>query len=83
MKILYILLSVIMVANHYMAFFEQDGIGYEVVTATGQQLYITSNTGSSVILWHDNSNVNSITGPVAADDLIHMVESIEEGKDSP
>lgn len=63
--------------------FEQDGIGYEVVTATGQQLYITSNTGSSVILWHDNSNVNSITGPVAADDLIHMVESIEEGKDSP
>lgn len=63
--------------------FEQDGIGYEVVTATGQQLYITSNIGSSVILWHDNSNVNSITGPVAADDLIHMVESIEEGKDSP
>ena len=63
--------------------FEQDGIGHEAVTATGQQLYITSNTGSSVILWHDNSNVNSITGPVAADDLIHMVESIEEGKDSP
>lgn len=63
--------------------FEQDEIGHEAVTATGQQLYITSNTGSSVILWHDNSNVNSITGPVAADDLIHMVESIEEGKDSP
>ena len=63
--------------------FEQDGIGYETFTATGQRLYITSNTGSSVILWHDNSNVNSITGPVAADDLIHMVESIEEGKDSP
>ena len=61
--------------------FEQDEIGHEAVTATGQQLYITSNTGSSVILWHDNSNVNSITGPVAADDLIHMVESIEEGKD--
>lgn len=63
--------------------FEQDGIGYEVVTATGQQLYITSNIGSSVILWHDGSNVNSVIGPVAADDLIHMVESIEEGKDSP
>ena len=63
--------------------FEQDEIGHEAVTATGQQLYITSNTGSSVILWHDNSNVNSITGPVAADDLIHMVESIEEGKHSP
>ena len=63
--------------------FEQDEIGYETFTATGQRLYITSNTGSSVILWHDNSNVNSITGPVAADDLIHMVESIEEGKDSP
>lgn len=63
--------------------FEQDEIGHEAVTATGQRLYTTSNTGSSVILWHDNSNVNSITGPVAADDLIHMVESIEEGKDSP
>ena len=63
--------------------FEQDEIGYETFTATGQRLYITSNTGSSVILWHDNSNVNSITGPVAADDLIHMVESIEEGKDTP
>ena len=61
--------------------FEQDEIGQEAVTATGQQLYITSNTGSSVVFWHDNSNVNSITGPVAADDLIHMVESIEEGKD--
>ena len=61
--------------------FEQDGIGYEVVTATGQQLYITSNIGSSVILWHDGSNVNSVIGPVAADELIHMVESIEEGKD--
>lgn len=61
--------------------FEQDGIGYEVVTATGQQLYITSNTGSSVILWHNGSNVNSVIGPVAADELIHMVESIEEGKD--
>lgn len=63
--------------------FEQDGIGHEAVTATGQQLYITSNTGSSVILWHDGSNVNSVIGPVAADELIHMVESIEEGKDSP
>lgn len=63
--------------------FEQDGIGYEVVTATGQQLYITSNIGSSVILWHDGSNVNSVIGPVAADELIHMIESIEEGKDSP
>ena len=61
--------------------FEQDGIGHETVTATGQQLYITSNTGSSVILWHDGSNVNSVIGPVAADELIHMVESIEEGKD--
>ena len=63
--------------------FEQDGIGHEAVTATGQQLYITSNTGSSVILWHDGSNVNSVIGPVAADELIHMVESIEEGKDTP
>ena len=61
--------------------FEQDEIGHEAVTATGQQLYITSNTGSSVILWHDGSNVNSVIGPVAADELIHMVESIEEGKD--
>ena len=61
--------------------FEQDEIGYEAVTATGQRLYITSNTGSSVILWHDGSNVNSVIGPVAADELIHMVESIEEGKD--
>lgn len=63
--------------------FEQDGIGHEAVTATGQQLYITSNTGSSVILWHNGSNVNSVIGPVAADELIHMVESIEEGKDTP
>lgn len=63
--------------------FEQDGIGHEAVTATGQQLYITSNTGSSVILWHDGSNVNSVIGPVAADELIHMVESIEEGTDTP
>ena len=63
--------------------FEQDGIGYETFTATGQRLYITSNTGSSVILWHNGSNVNSVIGPVAADELIHMVESIEEGKDSP
>lgn len=63
--------------------FEQDGIGYETFTATGQRLYITSNTGSSVILWHDGSNVNSVIGPVAADELIHMVESIEEGKDTP
>lgn len=61
--------------------FEQDGIGYETFTATGQCLYITSNTGSSVILWHNGSNVNSVIGPVAADELIHMVESIEEGKD--
>lgn len=61
--------------------FEQDEIGYETFTATGQRLYITSNTGSSVILWHDGSNVNSVIGPVAADELIHMVESIEEGKD--
>lgn len=61
--------------------FEQDGIGYETFTATGQHLYITSNTGSSVILWHNGSNVNSVIGPVAADELIHMVESIEEGKD--
>lgn len=61
--------------------FEQDGIGYETFTATGQRLYITSNTGSSVILWHNGSNVNSVIGPVAADELIHMVESIEEGKD--
>ena len=61
--------------------FEQDGIGYETFTATGQRLYITSNTGSSVILWHDGSHVNSVIGPVAADELIHMVESIEEGKD--
>ena len=61
--------------------FEQDGIGYETFTATGQRLYITSNTGSSVIFWHDGSNVNSVIGPVAADELIHMVESIEEGKD--
>ena len=63
--------------------FEQDEIGHEAVTATGQQLYITSNIGSSVILWHDGSNGNSVIGPVAADELIHMVESIEEGKDSP
>lgn len=63
--------------------FEQDGIGYETFTATGQRLYITSNTGSSVILWHNGSNVNSVIGPVAADELIHMVESIEEGKDTP
>ena len=63
--------------------FEQDGIGYEVVTATGQQLYITSNIGSSVILWHDGSNVNSVIGPVAADELIHMIESMKEGKGSP
>ena len=61
--------------------FEQDGIGYETFTATGQRLYITSNTGSSVILWHNGSNVNSVIGPVAADELIHMVESREEGKD--
>ena len=61
--------------------FEQDEIGYETFTATGQRLYITSNTGSSVILWHNGSNVNSVIGPVAADELIHMVESIEEGKD--
>ena len=61
--------------------FEQDEIGHEAVTATGQRLYITSNTGSSVILWHNGSNVNSVIGPVAADELIHMVESIEEGKD--
>lgn len=61
--------------------FEQDEIGYETFTATGQRLYTTSNTGSSVILWHDGSNVNSVIGPVAADELIHMVESIEEGKD--
>ena len=61
--------------------FEQDGIGYETFTATGQRLYITSNTGGSVILWHNGSNVNSVIGPVAADELIHMVESIEEGKD--
>lgn len=63
--------------------FEQDGIGHEAVTATGQQLYITSNTGSSVILWHDGSNVNSVIGPVAADELIHMIESMKEGKGSP
>ena len=61
--------------------FEQDGIGYETFTATGQRLYVTSNTDSSVILWHNGSNVNSVIGPVAADELIHMVESIEEGKD--
>lgn len=63
--------------------FEQDGIGYETFTATGQRLYITSNTGSSVILWHNGSNVNSVIGPVAADELIHMVESMKEGKGSP
>ena len=63
--------------------FEQDEIGHEAVTATGQQLYITSNTGSSVILWHDGSNVNSVIGPVAADELIHMIESMKEGKGSP
>ena len=34
-----------------------------------------SNIGSSVILWHDGSNVNSVIGPVAADELIHMIES--------
>lgn len=58
--------------------FEQDGIGYETFTATGQRLYITSNTGSSVILWHNGSNVNSVIGPVAADELIHMIESMKE-----
>ena len=63
--------------------FQLDEIGHEPVTETAQQLYITSNTGSSVILWHNGSNVNSVIGPVAADELIHMVESIEEGKDSP
>ena len=63
--------------------FEQDGIGYETFTATGQRLYITSNTGSSVILWHNGSNVNSVIGPVAADELIHMIESMKEGKGSP
>ena len=63
--------------------FEQDGIGYETFTATGQRLYITSNTGSSVILWHNGSNVNSVIGPVAADELIHMVESMKEGMGSP
>lgn len=62
---------------------EQDGIGYETLTATGQRLYITSNTGSSVVLWHDDSHVNSIIGPVAADELIHMVESMKEGINSP
>lgn len=62
--------------------FEQDGIGYEVVTAAGQQFYITSNTGSSVAIWYDDTNVNSIIGPVAADELIHMSESTKE-EDSP
>lgn len=62
--------------------FEQDRIGREVVSATGQQLYISSNTGSSLVVWHDDSHINSMTGPVAANDLIHMIDSIEE-KDEP
>ena len=62
--------------------FEQDRIGCEVVSATGQQLYISSNTGSSLVVWHDDSHINSMTGPVAANDLIHMIDSIEE-KDEP
>lgn len=61
--------------------FEQDRIGCEVVSATGQQLYVSSNTGSSLVIWHDNTNINSITGPATADDLIHMTESIGKGED--
>ena len=84
MKILHILLSVIMVANHYMAFLSKMELAMKYVHSDRvSSLYITSNTGSSVILWHDGSNVNSVIGPVAADELIHMVESIEEGKDTP
>lgn len=61
--------------------FEQDRIGREVVSATGQQLYISSNTGSSLVIWHDNTIINCITGPVAADELIKMTESIKKEED--
>ncbi|MEG1012882.1 MAG: DUF4367 domain-containing protein [Clostridia bacterium] len=57
--------------------FEKDVPDGEKVTINNAAVYLTNNMGSRVALWTEDEAMFSISGPVAQEDIVRMVQSIE------
>ena len=56
--------------------YEQDPASGDNVKINGKDVYVTSNLGSSVAIWKDDSKLHVITGPITKEDVIAMIQSI-------
>lgn len=59
------------------ASFFQDGAGHYIKAQDGKDVYITTNCGETVAIWHSVSTTEDLGGPISENDIIRMVESIE------
>ena len=83
MNISHIPSNIIIAANRYMVLLSKMKLDMK---RSQQQVsaFISQATQAAASSFGMTGPMSTVlSGPVAADDLIHMVESIEEGKDSP
>ena len=59
------------------ATFFQDEAGHYIKAQDGKDVYITTNCGETVAIWHSASTIEDLGGPISENDIIRMVESIE------
>lgn len=63
--------------EHVSVTFFQDGAGHYIKAKNGKDVYITTNCGETVAIWHSDSTIEDLGGPISEHDVIRMVESIE------
>ena len=59
------------------AVYAQDGEGDYIEVKNGFEIYITTNNGKTVAIWHDNTTMADLGGPISEEDVIQMIESIQ------
>jgi len=63
--------------EHSAVTFFQDGVGHNRKLANRKEVYILTNSGDVVAVWHTNNTIEELGGPISEDEVIKMVESIQ------
>lgn len=67
--------------EHEAITFFQDGVGHTQMLANGKEVYMLTNSGDVVAVWHTNNTVENLGGPIAEEEVIKMVESIQKAEE--
>lgn len=63
--------------EHSAVTFFQDGVGHNRKLANRKEVYILTNSGDVVAVWHTNNTIENLGGPISEEEVVKMVESIQ------